>query len=846
MQINPEQLYIYDPRFEMTVGGRFLVRAVGSILFFSALITTIAFLFSDAERPGLVYAGIFLMFFLVDFTMHRQNAKKVINHKVREEIKKGTRINIADFLPLASFQTLIASIDKTRLSQKSFFLNLLVQLCGLQEIKGGLMRMDVDPKEFYKKALEHLDKSREVPPRGKVELLLEINEFMKFAFVDAVNNNDAWVEPHDVFSALFHVKSEDLARIFGFFEIEEVDLENSLIFGKYKKMFSGLRALPATLGGFAHRHVRMRSRTMNRAWTARPTKTLDRYSTDLTALARTEQVGFMVGHKTELERLVDVLSRPLKSSGMLVGEPGSGRETIVAHLAFLIIRDHVPATLFDKRLVELSIGNLVAGAEPSELQSRMKKIIDEILAAGNVILYIPDIHNLLRTSGTEFLSAADVLLPYISKGTFQTIGASDPRDYKRIIEPNADFANALEVIRVEEISEEEATRLLVYSAIILERYYKILVSYKAVKKAVALAQRYLREKLLPSSAEDLLKEALADAKEKGLKVLREDEVIAITERKVRVPIHRATKEEAQQLLNLEEVIHARMINQDEAVTAVSQALREYRSGLSRRGGPIAAFLFVGPTGVGKTELSKILAQIQFGSESAMIRFDMSEFQEKQSLTRFTGSSDGEVPGQLTEAVRLKPFSLVLLDEFEKAHPDIFNLFLQVFDDGRLTDGMGNVIDFTNTILIATSNAHSDFVKAETERGRSAKDIAQDLKKMLSSFFRPELLNRFSGIIVFRTLSLEHIEQIAAFQLKGLAEILDETHGIKLLTDQETIRELARLGYDPVFGARPLRGVISDRLKSKLANALLQGEVKRGERVRLSFANGDFVFTKEAA
>jgi len=257
-------------------------------------------------------------------------------------------------------------------------------------------------------------------------------------------------------------------------------------------------------------------------------------------------------------------------------------------------------------------------------------------------------------------------------------------------------------------------------------------------------------------------------------------------------------------------------------------------------------LFVGPTGVGKTELSKILAQIQFGSESAMIRFDMSEFQEKQSLTRFTGSSDGEVPGQLTEAVRLKPFSLVLLDEFEKAHPDIFNLFLQVFDDGRLTDGMGNVIDFTNTILIATSNAHSDFVKAETERGRSAKDIAQDLKKMLSSFFRPELLNRFSGIIVFRTLSLEHIEQIAAFQLKGLAEILDETHGIKLLTDQETIRELARLGYDPVFGARPLRGVISDRLKSKLANALLQGEVKRGERVRLSFANGDFVFTKEAA
>ncbi|MEK9168339.1 MAG: AAA family ATPase, partial [Patescibacteria group bacterium] len=372
-----------------------------------------------------------------------------------------------------------------------------------------------------------------------------------------------------------------------------------------------------------------------------------------------------------------------------------------------------------------------------------------------------------------------------------------------------------------EISEAEAIKLLTYDSIILESQYKITVSFGAIKQAVSLAHKYFRQKLLPSSAEDLLKEALADATQKGDKVLQADDIIAIAERKINIPIHRAGKEEAEKLLNLENIIHERLIDQEEAVKAVSRALREYRSGLSRKGGPIAVFLFVGPTGVGKTELSKILTKIQFGSENMMLRFDMSEYQDKQSIFRFIGSPDGKMAGNLTEAVIQKPYCLILLDEFEKAHPDILNLFLQVFDDGRLTDNFGRTVDFTNTIIIATSNAHSEFIKTHIEAHTPMETIAEELKKKLTDYFKPELLNRFSGVIAFKTLSRENIEAIAGLHLKDLAQSLEETNGISLDFDEAVVKKIAELGYDPVFGARPLRGVISEKLRSVLAEKILR-------------------------
>ena len=331
-----------------------------------------------------------------------------------------------------------------------------------------------------------------------------------------------------------------------------------------------------------------------------------------------------------------------------------------------------------------------------------------------------------------------------------------------------------------------------------------------------------------------MKEALADVSEKRKKVLTVDDIIAVAEKRINIPLHKAGKGEVEQLLNLEEIIHQRLVDQEEAVREVAQALREYRSGLSRKGGPIAAFLFVGPTGVGKTELSKILAKIQFGSSDAMIRFDMSEYQDKANVNRLMEN--------VTAAVREKPFSLLLLDEFEKANADILNLFLQVFDDGRLTDSLGRTVDFQNTIIISTSNAHSAFIKSELERGLNMKQVAEELKKKLVDYFKPELLNRFSDIIVFKNLSPEDIQKIAAIHLTDLANQVREAQGMDLEFDDSAVKKIAELGYDPVFGARPLRNVISDRIKATLAEKILKGEVQKGGKIKIKYENEAFRFS----
>jgi ATP-dependent Clp protease ATP-binding subunit ClpE len=381
--------------------------------------------------------------------------------------------------------------------------------------------------------------------------------------------------------------------------------------------------------------------------------------------------------------------------------------------------------------------------------------------------------------------------------------------------------------------------------LIFEKQFHAIVSFGAVKEAVRLAKKYFRGKLLPSSAEELLKDALAEAARRGDKVLDVADVVRAAERKTNVPIHEAGAEEAQKLLNLEAVIHEHFIDQEEAVKAVANALREYRSGLSRKGGPIATFLFVGPTGVGKTELSKIISRIQFGSENAIVRFDMSEYQDKQSFFRFIGSPDGKVSGALTDAVLKKPYSLVLLDEFEKAYPDILDLFLPLFDEGRLTDNLERVVDFTNTIIIATSNAHSDIIVEALRKGESMTQIAEYLKRRLVEIFRPELLNRFSRVIVFRNLEPQELVKVAELNLADVIHALDE-QAITLTFEPEAVKKIASLGYDPAFGARPLRQVIEEKIRSPLAQKILKKEIQRGMNVRVALRGEEFTFVASEA
>jgi len=835
------ELYFADPRLNMSHFGRFLVRLV----FYSnfGILATVCVLCLLSPLKWLFWLGVLLLLFVLDFLMHLGKADKSLRSQLYG------KANLSSYVTPSAFSILEYAFDRSMLLGGNFYLYILKKLLERGEIRDGLRRMDVKLDDFRNKVDEALEaslsKKKDYGSRDEHKEILrqEIERILKLALKQAIDSHNRYITPKDIFAALSYCESHGVLRVLEFFSIDPGDLENALIFSNYYKSFNLFRRLPRTVGRFISfsRPYKVRHRVMNRAWTARPTPFLDQYSVDLTDYAMVEAIGFLVGHKDEYERLVDVISRQGRPNALLIGDPGVGKGAIIKHLVYEITKDRVPAPLFDKRVVQLKVTDLLTGIEQVEIQNRVNKVVNEIMNAGNVILYIPDVYNLIKMSGKVGLNAADIFLPSFNSNVFSVIATTGPREAKEMADEQSQFIEAFEKINIPDISVAEAMRLLVYRSLVLENQFRITVNFNAIKQAVLLSSKYFKDKSLVVSAEELLKESLANAKEKEDDILNGDDVLDIAQRKISIPLRQAKDHEATQLLNLENIIHKNYIDQDEAVKAVSQAMREYRSGLSRKGGPIATFLFVGPTGVGKTELAKILTKIQFNSSEAMVRFDMSEYQDKQSIFKFIGSPDGKMSGVLTEAIIKKPYSLILLDEFEKAHPDILNIFLQVFDDGRLTDNFGKVADFSNTIIIATSNASSNFIKEEIERGKSMSQIKDGVKKKLTEYFKPELINRFSGIIVFKELSQEDIVSVAKILLVGLARDVMDSNGIALKFTDEAIKQVSVWGYDPIFGARPLRGVISEKVRSVLAEKILKNEITRGGSLLVSLKGEELIF-----
>ncbi|KKU94524.1 MAG: Negative regulator of genetic competence ClpC/mecB [Candidatus Jorgensenbacteria bacterium GW2011_GWA1_48_13] len=816
----------------MTRGGEFLTRLAAYTAY--ALTAASAVLLFFSEITKMRWLAVLLTIFLVDRLIHLGQAEKSLNEL------KSENVNLAEALTPGAHKVLSRALRKARIVRQNFHLVLFKELLRERDVLEALTRLDVSPDEVLAKVEGELEGAK--TPESHGEILKKMENIVLAAYENALRTKERFIETRSIFVALGTVKDDvNIAKIFGLFEVASLDLEEAIILSRFRRKFSRLRRPPSVLGGFAHRPRFLRKRVMNRSWTARPTPFLDQFSTDLTDLARAEKIGFLIGHGKEFKEMLDVVSRPGKPNALLVGEPGAGKSTMIAHLAFRMVKDDVPPVLFDKRLVQLELSSLLAEAAPEVLTDRLRRITDEVILAGNIVLFVPDIHDFFRTAEKRALNVMDILLPIVRNNAIPVIGETYPREFKEYIEPRSDFLNQFDTVRVEELGLEDAYRFLVYMSLILEREFKTVITLRAVKSAVTLAHRYFRNRLLPGSAVDLLKHALTEAARKGEKTLTEEAIVALAEAESRIPIQKAGAAETQKLLNLEELIHQKLINQEAAVKAVSRALREYRSGLSRGGGPIAAFLFVGPTGVGKTELAKTLAAIQFGSKEMMERFDMSEYQERASISRFIGAPSGERGGTLTDAVLEKPYSLILLDEFEKAHPDILNLFLQVFDDGRLTDSLGRTADFENTIIIATSNAHSEFIKTGVEKGRTVEELSEELKKKLTDYFKPELLNRFSDVIVFRSLKMAEIEKITALQLESLAEQVMETQSIAIQFDEAAVSEVARLGFSPVYGARPLRQVISEKIRGPLAEKILKKEVGRGNELLLKKEGGEFIF-----
>lgn len=593
-------------------------------------------------------------------------------------------------------------------------------------------------------------------------------------------------------------------------------------------------------------HSRAQSKpknTMNRAMTARPTRLLDKVSQDYTLKARNNNFFPLVGREKEVAEAFRVLKEGT-GNVMLVGDAGVGKTTILEGVAQLMVAEDVPKNLQDKRLVVIDPGVLIAGAGGiGGLEDRMVQIIYEVMLAGNVILAIEDIHSLLgaRSTGSQ-ADVGQVLMNFLSQGYIKVIGTTTTPEYQKYIINKEPFLRRFQVVKINEMTIDEAIRVLEARSGFLEYKYKTYFSYEAIESAVMLTDRYIKDRHLPAKALDVLEEsAIYTQEHKGANnMVTKEEVAAVLSEKTNVAVASITQSEANKLLNLEEIMHQRIVGQDEAVEAVAKALRRAREEIRDVTRPIANFLFLGSTGVGKTETAKTIAEVYFGHEKNMIRLDMSEYQDKSSIYRLLGTPDNA--GYITEAIRQKPFSLILLDEIEKAHPDILNLFLQVMEDGRLTDGRGKTIDFTNSIIVATSNAATKEINMGQQQGLTAKEIYQGLMDgFLENYFRLEFINRFDRVVVFRSLTVNDTEIIAQRMLNKLAQTL-LLKGITFQYTKDAARELAQKGYDPQFGARPLRRLIQDTVDDALAKLMLQQKISRRDVVILG-AGGNLQIQK---
>lgn len=571
---------------------------------------------------------------------------------------------------------------------------------------------------------------------------------------------------------------------------------------------------------------------MNRAMTARQTPLLDRFSEDLTLSARNGYLQPLIGRDREMAELLRAIESGRRSV-VLVGEPGTGKTAIVEGLARRMVEEDIPPQLFDRRLVSINLPQLIAAGDPGLAAERLFAILEEVSLSGNIILVLHGVESLAGGTSQGPLDLAESLSTELDKGYFVAIGTTTPHAYTQYIERRS-LGAKLTRVNIDEMGHDESIRVCMAKSGGIEYQNKVFFSFASIEKAVTLAGRYLHDRALPEKALDVLREASVLArKARGERTfVTAEDVASIVHDKSHIPVEAVGADESQKLLNLEGELHKRVIGQEAAVTVIAQAMRRARAELREGKRPIANFLFLGPTGVGKTELSKSLASVYFGSDQSMVRMDMSEYQDASSIHRAIGAPGDTRGGLLTEAVRQNPFTILLLDEIEKAHPDILNLFLQVMDDGRLTDGVGRTIDFTNVVLIATSNAGTQFIQDEVRKGTDMERVKTALmERELKGIFRPEFLNRFDAIIVFKPLTQDDVSQIAWLMINKIGERLGEK-GMKFRAEDSAVEQLATLGFDPLFGARPLRRVIQERVDNQLADLILRKAVQRRDTIVL--------------
>lgn len=756
--------------------------------------------------------------------------------------------------------------------------------------------------ENVREAIAVISPAGEEKPKAQIQASPRTKRLVEMAYQQAIQLDSTYVGPEHLLLALLEETDSVAMRVLNHLNISADDL--------VKNIMDQLEHNPP------QEESKPLGKSQSAAKTKSDTPLLDKLGRDLTKLAQSNQLDPVIGRDKEIERVIQILSRRTKNNPVLIGEPGVGKTAIVEGLARKIIAGEVPELLKGKRVITLEMGMLVSGTKyRGEFEERMKELLDEVRNTNKVILFIDELHTIVGAGGAEgAVDAANILKPALARGEVQTIGATTLKEFRKHFEKDAALERRFQPVMVEPPTLEESILILQGLRDRYEAHHRVTISDEAIEAAVRLSDRYINDRFLPDKAIDLVDEAgsrvrlrsytappdlkdleeelkkLKAEKEEAIKnqafelaaslrdqeskkkallenqhnqwkqqqdsgqtVVTEEDIAQIVSSWTNVPVERLSKEDSKRLLNLENELHQRVVGQDEAVVAVARAIRRARAGLKDPKRPIGSFIFLGPTGVGKTELAKALAESMFGSEDALIRVDMSEYMERHNVSRLIGAPPGYVGydegGQLTEKVRQHPYSVILFDEIEKAHPEVFNILLQLLDDGILTDSFGRTVNFRNTVIIMTSNAGAETIKKQQTLGFSVSDreidneyeaMKERLNQELKRMFRPEFLNRVDDIIVFRALKENEIEEIVDIMLKDVGKRLRE-FDMEIIVHSEVKKHLAKAGFDPLFGARPLRRTIQRQIEDALSEELLQGRIAHGQQVEIKVEKDKLVF-----
>lgn len=809
------------------------------IFFYATIIASFlpAFAWFDIISPSLALQIplAFLLLFLLSlelyFFIETEVKKPKLPFSLEEALTDPAKYNIAECLSLnvcSIAQEAILMCKKRRLSEVSSTALCYASILKLTDIQTVVIRLGIDLQKMQMDAKNYLEKQ---PKQEKYKLLLadSFQEVFREAGAIALARKGTVIDERDIFLALAR-RDEFLKTVLVENELKEIDVANMVLW------LSFIKERDQKNNAFWTKENLRRFGSLGRDWSMGFTVTLDKFSVDLTAQAGSSIFQEVVGHEREVDELERILAKPSLSNALIVGDVGMGRKSIVESLAQRCFLGTNLPELKNKKIVQLDMVALLTQIQDTEkLEATLDQILKEVVSAGNIILFIDNLDSFVSQSNQKLgsIDVTNIVGKYLSLPDFQFIGISSFDGLHQKLERNSAFLDYFSKVEVTETTEAETMRILQNLALGLEKKYGILILYPAIREIINLSGRYFASLPFPKKAIDVLQETASYVRGKKEKQMLPSHVAKVISDKTQIPVGKMDVKEKSLLLNLEKLIHERIINQVEAVNEISVAMRRARSGLGSKKRPMGTFLFLGPTGVGKTETAKALAQIYFGSEDRMIRLDMSEFQQISDIPRLLGAvSPVEQQGLLTTPVRENPFSLVLLDEIEKAHPNILNLFLQVFDEGNITDGQGRKISFTNTIIICTSNAGANMIFEAVEAQKPLKKDEVFSFLFQEKIFRPELVNRFDAAVFFSPLTKENLLDIAELMLKGLVKNLEEKE-IHFTITAELKEAIVQASYKPEFGAREMRRVMQDKIENVIAQALLSDTIVKGDSIEIN-------------